>query len=662
LAHPAKVVLSLRADDSGIQHRLGVSQSTADAALGSLRAAIPSLRLATGDLPLAPHQAQRWLWQLGPRVGALRTDELVAITSSLLMTFTGLGKNESVALTWTLRPAPRPALPESEDSDSARALRAKLALPGFMAVGELLVSAAPARRRQLTQRTAAVLRSLSTPHGRLLSDAPLYGQLAYLLLRRGRFMSVRELAAVTGWPIGGPDLPGLRLGAARRLVPSGELPESGRVLGVSDYAGTSRTVALAPTAATKGLYVLGPTGTGKTSLLKNLVASDLEQGRGLVVVETNGDLIHDLTDLIPDYRLRDVILLDPLDPDYAVGFNPFAGGGDSALIADQLGELFARLWASSWGPRTAQLTHMGLLTLARRPGSTLLDLPRLFLDAAFRERVLRDLDDPVGLGPDWHWFDGLSERERLTVIAPLLNKVRAFTARPNIRAIVGQSKPRLDLSRVIAEQRVVLVNLSKGLLGAETAQLLGCLILIATWQAFTRRAALPPPARHPFGLYVDEVQDFAAAPVPWDELLAQGRKYGLMLTAAHQNLSQLPKDVREVVLANARSKAVFALSSADARKLEKLFAPALSASDLQALDPYSIAALVALDNGGTSHPVTLLTPPPPREQGSRAAVVASSRERYARLRTEVEAALRSNASKGRPSASPTGHRQRRRKP
>jgi len=466
------------------------------------------------------------------------------------------------------------------------------------------------------------------------------------------------LAAVIGWPIGSPDLPGLELGAAKRLVPSAALPSSGRVLGTSDFAGLTRPVALTPTASTRGLYVLGPTGTGKTSLLKNLIRDDLEQGRGLAVIETNGDLIQDLLDLIPPSRIKDVVLLDPLDAGSAVGFNPFAGSLDASLVADQLGELFERLWHQFWGPRTGQLAHMSLLTLARRKGSTLIDLPRLFLDPAFRRQALAGLDDPLGLAIDWRWYESLPPREQATVIAPLLNKVRAFTARPSIRAIVGQAQPAISMQRLMAEGKVLLVYLPKGLIGAETAQLLGCLVLTSLWQAATERARLPLAERRPFGLYVDELQDFADAPIPWDEMFAQGRKYGLALTVAHQNLAQLPKELREVVLANARSKAVFSLSAPDAKALEPLFAPALEAADLQALDAFSIAATVALDDGSTARPVTLTTPPSPAPLGSRAAVQRASRASYARPRAEVEAGLRQRSVSKRPPAAPVGRKRR----
>jgi hypothetical protein len=657
----ARLALELTATEDGISHRLAVTPDTAETVAAALRAAIPSLHMAA--VPTPKPRCNRWLWQLAPKVAAIRTDETAAISAALLSSLFPLLTDEVIRLTWHLRPALRPPLPVGRynaQDGRERVLRAKLTLPGLAAHGELSARAgSPSRRAELTQRIASVLRSLGTPYGRLNADPYWLGQLARLLGLRGRYLSAPELAAVIGWPVGSPDLPGLELGAAKRLVPSRALTEVGRTLGVSDFGEMTRPVAISANASTRGLYVLGPTGTGKTSLLKNLVMGDLEQGRGLVVIETNRDLITEMTDAIPKDRVKDVVLIDPLDRTYAVGFNPFASPADPSLVADQLGELFQRLWQAFWGPRTAQLTHMGLLTLARRSGSTLIDLPRLFMDDRFREKVLEGLDDPLGLGPDWQWYESLSKAEQSSVIAPLLNKVRAFTARPAIRAIVGQAKPVLSMSQIIEEKKILLVNLPKGLIGAETAQLLGSLILTSVWQAIAQRAELAPSERHPFALYVDEVQDFAASPLPWDEMFAQGRKYGLSLTVAHQNLDQLPKELREVVLANARSKAVFALSAHDARVMERLFAPALTADDLQALDPFSVAALIALDDGGVSRPVTLTTPQPVAPLGSARAVRASSREHYATKRSEVETALRAQVAQRQRPTAPVGRRPRR---
>jgi Type IV secretion-system coupling protein DNA-binding domain len=661
VSHNTRLVFDLTATKHGIEHRLAVSSTAAETVLGSLRAAIPSLRLDQIEPPASRH-GRPALWQVSPATAVIRTDELAAIAADLLASLFPLHEHESVRLTWTLRPHLRPPLPltpEIQRDGRQRVLMNKLTMPGLNGYGLMSVQATTsARITQLMRRTAASLWSLSTPYGRLMADPYWYGQLLRLFGQRGRYLSVAELAAVIGWPVDGPDLPGLELGAAKRLVPSSALPRVGRILGVSNFAGVERPVAITPTASTRGLYVLGPTGTGKTSLIQNLVRDDLDQGRGLAVVETNGDLIRDLLDLIPPERTKDVVLLDPTDPDYAVGFNPFTGSHDPSLVADHLGELFQRLWTAYWGPRTGQLAHMGLLTLARRQGSTLLDLPRLYLDPAFRSTVLADLDDPVGLELDWQWFGNLPEREQATVIAPLLNKVRQFTARPVIRAMLGQAAPPLSMQRVMAERKVLLVYLPKGLIGSETATLLGCLVLTALWQAATERARMRQSERHPFGLYVDEVQDFAAAPIPWDEMFAQGRKYGLALSVAHQNLDQLPRELREVVLANARSKAVFALSASDAKVMERLFAPALTAADLQALDAHSIAAQVALDDGSTARPVTLSTPPPPVSLGSREQVRHASRLNYATERAEVEAHLRRQAAgPARPTA-PVGRKRR----
>jgi hypothetical protein len=644
IPYGARIVIDLSATSAGIAHHLGVTPDHRESIAANLRAAIPSLRITPTE-PV-PQDRQRALLQLAPFVATVRADNPAATAAALLASLFPLRKDELIQLRWTLTSATRPGPGISGDSDlrggRLKALRSKLAQPGLNAYGELSIRATDRHRRsQLLQRVASVLRSLSTPYGRMVLDPVWLGQLAKLFYLRGRYVSAAELAAFIGWPIGKAlDLPGLELGAAKRLVPAINLPRYGRVLGTSDFGGMNRPVALSSKASTRGVWALGPTGTGKTSLLKNMIADDLKEGRGALIIETNGDLVKELADSIPDSRLGDVVLLDPLDPNYAVGFNPFYSTANPSLVADQLGELFQRLWAAFWGPRTGQLSHMANLTLARRPGSTLLDVPRLFQDASFRARVLADLDDPLGLAPDWQWFEGLSEAEASTITAPLLNKARSWVARPAIRAVVGQAKPTLTMNRVLKEKRILLVHLPKGLLGTETAQLLGCLVLTSAWQAFAERAALSPDDRHPFSVYVDEWQDFASAPIPWEEMFAQGRKYGVSLTVAHQNITQLPRDLREIVLANARTKLAFALSSSDAKVLERVFAPSLTAEDLQALDPYSVAALVALDDGGVSRPVTLTTPPPLEALGSFAAVQENSRTRYGRRRDELEAELR----------------------
>jgi hypothetical protein len=657
--HTTRLVFDLVASREGPTHRLGVTTAHAQLVTGGVLAAIPSLRI---DRTASPDESlgRRSRWQLAPRSGVLRSDNLVGISGALLASLVPLGEKEHVLLRWSARPGLRPRLedtPELRRTGRMHAQRQKLVLPGLLAHGELTVHASsPRRARQLFHRIGAALRSLSTPYGRLIPDQVWWARIAYLVGARGHYLSVAELAAVIGWPIGTPDVPGLELGAARRVPPTRAVPSQGRRLGTSDFPQLSRPIALSMPASTRGLHVLGPTGTGKTSLLKHLISQDLKAGRGLAVVETNGDLITDLLDLVPPERERDVVLIDPTDRSYAVGFNPFAESSDAALVADQLGELFQRLWKEYWGPRTSQLAHMGLLTLARRPGSTLLDLPRLYLDPTFRAGVVGGLDDPVGLGPDWQWFAALGEREQATVIAPLLNKVRQFTARPAMRPIIGQAVPALPLKQLMAKDKILLVNLPKGLIGVETATLLGCMVLTALWQAFAARAAIAAPDRRPFAVYVDEVQDFAHAPIPWSEMFSQGRKYALALTVAHQNLDQLPRELREAILANARSRVVFTPGASDARVLARDFEPSLTAADLLALDAFHAAATLALDSGGAAPPVTLRTDAPLRPLGSQSRVRTFSRRQYARSIAAVEGTLRAQVVGD---ASPVGRRPRR---
>ena len=361
---------------------------------------------------------------------------------------------------------------------------------------------------------------------------------------------------------------------------------------------------------------------------------------------------------MPAWRRDDVIVLDPADQERAVGLNPLrsAEGSRSEVAVENLVGLLKSLYRSSWGPRTDDIFRAALLTLAGTGGATLCEVPTLLTDPAYRRRVIGKLDDPIGLESFWGWYEGLSDPERLSVVGPVLNKVRAFTMRPRIRAIVGQSEPTLVLSEVLAQRQVLLVSLASGLLGDEAAALLGALLFAELWHATTARAALPATSRIPVMATLDEWQHFVHLPTPMPAVLAEARGFGLGLTLANQNLGQLPEAVRDAVLANARSKVVFQLPAQDARLLARELGHGLTSDELQTLDPFEVVAQ-PFAAGRTQPPVTVQTAPPSPPKADAAALRVQSRQRYGVPLREVEAAIRARQRAPRTEA-PIGRRRR----
>ena len=255
--------------------------------------------------------------------------------------------------------------------------------------------------------------------------------------------------------------------------------------------------------------MLGPTGVGKSTLMLNLAVADMRAGRAVVVMEPKGDLIADILARVPEDRTDDVVLIDPANMERPVGLNPLAGGGRSPeLVADQLLGLFHSHYSRHWGPRTQDILGASLLTLARVQGMTLAALPLLLTDSAFRRRILPKVVDPIGLEPFWSSFEAWSEQERATAIAPVLeNKLRPLLLRPELRAIIGQAAPRFEMRQVFTERKILLVNLSRGTLGPETAALLGSLVVSLLWEAILGRSAVDPRRRHPVCIFLDEFPD-----------------------------------------------------------------------------------------------------------------------------------------------------------
>jgi hypothetical protein len=408
--------------------------------------------------------------------------------------------------------------------------------------------------------------------------------------------------------------------------------------------------------------VLGPTGTGKSTALLNLIVQDLEAGRGVVVIESSkGDLINDVLAAMPDRRIDDVVVLDPSDADRPVGLNPLASlGRPPELVADQLLSTFHSLYAANWGPRTHDILGSALLTLAHVPGMTLCALPVLLTDAGFRRRIVPKASDPIALGPFWAQFEAWSDAERASATAPVHNKVRPFLINPKLRAVLGQADPKFQIRQVFTERKVLLVNLAKGTIGPEAAALLGSLVVAELWQAALGRISIPVNKRHPVFVYVDEFQDYLHLPTDLSDALGQARGLGVALTLAHQHLHQLDPQMRAAVLANARSRLCFQLPAEDARAM----APASGipqVDDFMGLGGFECYLRLLADDSVQKW-CSGRTLPPPVERRSPEDVRRLSRERFGRDRSEVDADVNSLIDGSQTAASVSDLSPRRRRP
>jgi hypothetical protein len=466
--------------------------------------------------------------------------------------------------------------------------------------------------------------------------------------RRAFLASTGELAALAHLP-GVEAIPGVVMAGAREVAPPPGLPAQGKPLGLSASGGK---VNLSVPDARRHIHVLGPTGVGKSTLIARLVLADFDAGRGAVVIDPKGDLVEDLLARIPAGRENDVDLLDPLD-EAPPGLNVL-DSPDRDLGVDQLVGIFRRVFDRYWGPRTDDILRAAVLTLTTAsPTSTLADIPRLLTDRAWQAKLAAEIDDPV-LGPFWEWYGEMSDPLRAQASGPLLNKLRAFLLRRPVRAIVGQPTTTLDVPRAINEGRLLLAKLPKGTLGEDTSRLLGSFLFARVWQAALARAALAPEQRRDASCYVDEVHNYLNLPTPFEDVLAEARSYRLSLCLAHQHLAQLPRDLREAIGANARSKVYFQLSRDDAQALEREVRPELSAHDLAHLPVYTAAARLCND-GQPGSAFTLSTEnlaPGVPEQAQ--AVRASARRRYGLSREQIEAQLA--ARQRTPAVAPLTHR------
>jgi hypothetical protein len=551
------------------------------------------------------------------------------------------------------RPAPSGRAAARSDPEVAAEVRAsviKSAGPQWdtqirYATATTALPAGPGRARDKAAQARARARLRGLAHG-LASATALYAgrnwlarrrlrrparQIATRRFRRGALLSVPELAAIARLPADA-SVPGLSRAGARAVAPPAVIPVPGphvRPLGVSD-TGVPRPVGIAVADARHHLRVIGPTGTGKTTLITGQILADAAAGRGVVFIDPKGDAVTSLLARLPARAAGKVVLLDPDGKAAPPCLNVLQGDGsgtDHDVITDNVTGIFRRIFAQFWGPRTDDIFRAACLTLLQSvpPGSghvTLADIPALLTSEARRRRLTAGIRDPV-LSGFWDWYEQLSPASRAHMTGPLMNKLRAFLLRSFARHAIAAGPSTFTMTQILDHGGLCLARLPKGTLGEETAQLAGSFLVAATWQAAARRAGIPPHQRADAGLYIDECQNFLTLPYPLEDLLAEARAYRLSITMAHQNLAQLPPDLAAGISANARSQVIFTASPEDARALERHTLPALTAHDLSHLGAYQAAARL-LAESGQAPAFTLRTQPPPPAIPGRAALIRAA--------------------------------------
>ncbi|GAA3745361.1 hypothetical protein HDA32_005122 [Spinactinospora alkalitolerans] len=444
-------------------------------------------------------------------------------------------------------------------------------------------------------------------------------------LGHGDLLSAKELAAVAHLPVD-ETVPGLERAPARPTPPPPGIAADDpgtRLLGLADAAG-ARPIGLRVADARHHMHVIGGTGTGKTTFLLNMILDDVAKGRGLVFIEPKGESDH-LLSRVPKEAADQMVLIDPDDNAPPPALNVLAAGrGERERSADMVTGIFRRIFADSWGPRTEDILRSACLTLAGTGHAGLANIPRLLENASFRRRATASLDDPVLKG-FWGWFDDLSEPARAHATAPLMNKLRSVLLRGFARDLLATTDRGLDLRALLDDGAVIIARLPKGVLGEDTSSLLGSLLLAQVWNAVLSRARQAESERRDIGIYLDECQNFLTLPYGIDDMLAEARAYRAGLVLAHQDLSQLPRDLREAVSANARSKVFFDVSPEDARSLARHVRPNLAEHDLSHLAAYQAAARL-VSGGALSPSFTLRTRPlPPPAKGRATAVRKTAR-------------------------------------
>ncbi len=391
---------------------------------------------------------------------------------------------------------------------------------------------------------------------------------------------------------------------------------------------------------TRHMYVIGKSGVGKSTLLENMAIQDIMHGEGVAVLDPHGSFAEKMLEYIPEHRIKDVVYFAPFDTDNPISFNVLEDVGPDRrhLVVSGLMSTFKKIWVDAWSARMEYILTNTLLALLEYPGATLLGVNRMLSEKGFRKKVVDNITDAAVKAFWTEEFANYTERMAAEAVPAIQNKIGQFTANPLVRNIIGQAKSTFDIRKVMDEQKILIINLSKGRIGDTNTSLLGSMIITKIYLAAMSRAELSHArmgGMPNFYFYVDEFQSFANE--TFAEILSEARKYKLALIIAHQYVAQMEEKVRDAVFGNVGTTISFRVGPLDGELLEKVFTPQFTQSDLINLGMAEIYLTLMINDIG-SQPFSARTLPPLQRPAIsfRNDAIEASRATYANPKDLVE--------------------------
>ena len=463
----------------------------------------------------------------------------------------------------------------------------------------------------------------------------------------GFILNIEELASVFHLPHTNVETPNIVWASSKTAEPPAKLPiitgndaidENISAFGLTNFRGINHQFGMLRYDRSRHVYIIGQTGAGKSGLLELFALSDVFHGQGYAIIDPHGDFAVNNMKFIPGSRMQDVVYFNPADTAYPLGFNPLevTNPAQKTNISSEVIGVLKRMFGDSWGPRLEYILRYTILALLDRPETTMLDITRMLTDKKFRKETLTYCQDTVVL-QFWNIeFASWTDKFQAEAIAPVLNKVGAFTANPVIRNIIGQPKSTFNIRQIMDDGKILVVNLSKGLIGEDNASILGSFLVTKIQLAAMSRSDIPDIRdRRPFYLYVDEFQNFATD--SFATILSEARKYALNLTVANQYISQMSETVRDAVFGIVGTMISFRVSADDAPILSKQFEPQFESQDLlQMHNRHFIVNMVINGEKAPAFSATTLTLPP-QQADNTSQIIENTRRYYSRPRAEVEA-------------------------